>query len=61
MSRIFDIEDGDFLMKMSDNIMIDSEGHLMQSFRNSMAMDMHTVELHMTIGGSDNLFDEDDD
>ncbi len=61
MSRIFDMEDGDFLMKMSDNMMMDSEGHLMQSFGNSMAMDMDTGELHMTMCGSDNLFDGDED
>ena len=58
MSKIFDMEGGDFLMKMSDNMMTDSEGHLMQSFGNSMDMDAR--ELHMTMGGSNNLFDEDD-
>ena len=42
MSSIFDMEDGDLLMKMSDNMMMDSEGHLMQSFGNNMAMDMDT-------------------
>lgn len=61
MSSIFDMEDGDFLMKMSDNMMMDSEGHLMQSFGNGMAMDMDMGELHMTVGGFNNLFDEDDD
>lgn len=55
------MEDGDFLMKMSDNMMMDSEGHLMQSFGSGMAMDMDTGELHMTMGGSGSLFDEDDD
>ncbi len=61
MSSIFDMEDGDFLMKMSDNMMMDSEGHLMQSFGNSMAMDMETGEMHMTMGGSGSRFGEDDD
>lgn len=61
MSSIFDMEDGDFLMKMSDNMMMDSEGHLMQSFGSGMAMDMDTGELHMTMRGSGSLFDEDDD
>lgn len=60
MSSIFDMEDGDFPMKMSDNMMMDSEGHLMQSFGSGMALDMNTGELHMTMGGSDNLFDEGD-
>ena len=61
MSSIFDMEDGDFLMKISDNMMMDSEGHLMQSSGNSMALDMVTGELHMTMGGFGSLFDEDDD
>lgn len=61
MSSIFDMEDGDFLMKMSDNMMMDSEGHLMQSLGGGMAMDMDTGELHMTMRGSGSLFDEDDD
>ncbi len=61
MSSIFDMEDGDFLMKMSDNMMMDSEGHLMQSLGGGIAMDMDTGELHMTMRGSGSLFDEDDD
>lgn len=61
MGGIFDAEDGDFLVKMSDNMMMDSEGHLMQSFGCGMAMDMDTGELHMTMGDSVSLFDEDDD
>lgn len=61
MGGIFDAEDGDFLIKMSDNMMMDSEGHLMQSFGSGMAMDMDTGELHMTMGDSSSLFDEDDD
>ena len=61
MSNIFDMEDGDFLMKMSDNMMMDSEGHLMQSFGSGMAMDMDTGEFHITMDGSDKLFDEADD
>lgn len=61
MGDIFDVEDGDFLIKMSDNMMMDSEGHLMQSFGSGMAMDMDTGELHMTMGDSSSLFDEDDD
>lgn len=61
MSSIFDMEDGDFLMKMSDNMMMDSEGHLMQSLGGGMAMDMDAGELHMTMRGSGSLFDEDDD
>lgn len=42
MSRIFVMEDGDTLMKISHSMMMDSERHLMQSFGNSMAMDMDT-------------------
>ena len=41
--------------------MMDSEGHLMQSCGSGMAMDMDTGELHMTMGDSGSLFDEDDD
>ena len=61
MGGIFDVEDGDFLIKMSDNMMMDSEGHLMQSYGNNMAMDMETGELHMTMGGFSYPFEEDGD
>lgn len=37
MCGVFDMEEGEFLMKMSDGVLMDSEGNLMQLVGDSMA------------------------
>ena len=53
-----DIEDGDLCFSTSDNMAMDSEGHMMMRMGDNMAMDMDSGELHIISGWPD---DEDDD
>ena len=45
---IFDFEDGDFALRMSDNMAMDSDGNLMIKMSDNMVMDMDSGELHLT-------------
>ena len=47
---IFDYDDGDFLIEMSDNMAMDFDGHMMMRMGSNMAMDMDTGELQITSG-----------
>lgn len=60
MCGVFDLEDGDFLMKMSDDMLMDSEGNLMQRMGDNMALDLDSGELHLTSGSIRNQSEEDD-
>ena len=60
MGSIFDIDDGDFLFRMSDCMLMDSDGHMMSVMSDNTAMDMETGDIHFISGGS-SLFDDDDD
>lgn len=51
-----DMEDGDLCFTTSDNMAIDSEGHMMMRMGDNMAMDMDSGELHMV-----SSWDDDDD
>ena len=44
---IFDYDDGDFAMSISDNMAMDSDGDLMLRMGDHMAMDMDTGDIHM--------------
>ena len=44
---IFDYDDGDFAMSISDSMAMDSEGNLMMRMGDHMAMDMDTGDIHM--------------
>ena len=44
---IFDYDDGDFAMSISDNMAMDSDGDLMMRMGDHMAMDMDTSDIHM--------------
>ena len=57
MGWMFDYDDGDFTMPLSDNMAIDSDGDLMMRMGDYMAMDMDSGDLHMVSGWPD---DEDD-
>ena len=50
---IFDYDDGDFAMSISDNMAMDSDGDLMLRMGNHMAMDMDTGDIHMISSWSD--------
>ena len=45
---IFDFDDGDFALKMSDNMAVDADGNLMMKMYDNMAMDVNTGDLHIT-------------
>ncbi len=44
---IFDYDDGDFTMSISDSMAMDSDGDLMMRMGDHMAMDMDTGGIHM--------------
>ena len=44
---IFDYDDGDFAMSISDSMAMDSDGSLMMRMGDHMAMDMDTGDIHM--------------
>lgn len=60
MCGVFDMEDGDFLMNMSDNMLMDSEGNQMQVVGDNMALDLDSGELHLTSGSIRDQSEEDD-
>ncbi len=53
---IFDFDDGDFALRMSDNMAMDSDGNLLMKMSDNMVMDMDSGELHLT-----SRWDTDDD
>ena len=52
----FDIFKGKFGVEMSDDMGMDSDGHMMMRVGDNMAMDMDSGEMHMVSG-----WDDDDD
>lgn len=50
---IFDYDDGDFAMSISDNMAMDSDGDLMLRMGDHMAMDMDTGDIHMISSWTD--------
>lgn len=56
----FDINDGDFIFG-DNNVGFDSDGHTMIGIGENMMMDMDTGDIHFTIGGNSDQFDEDND
>ena len=46
-NRFFDYDEGDFVMSISDNMAMDSNGDLMLRMGNHMAMDMDTGDIHV--------------
>lgn len=55
---IFDYDDGDFLIEMSDNMAMDYDGHMMMRIGDNMAMDMDSGDIHITSGWNRNNDDE---
>lgn len=61
MKPVFDFSDGDYCYEISDNMLMDSDGNLMQNMGGGMAMDMNSSELHIMDGSSSySNHDEDD-
>lgn len=50
---IFDYDDGDFAMSISDSMAMDFDGNLMMRMGDHMAMDMDTGDIHMISSWSD--------
>lgn len=50
---IFDYDDGDFAMSISDSMAMDSDGNPMMRMGDHMAMDMDTGDIHMISSWSD--------
>ena len=50
---IFDMDDGDFIFRTSDNMGIDSEGDMMMRMSDNMAMDMDSGEIHFVSSWDD--------
>lgn len=50
---IFDYDDGDFAMSISDSMAMDIDGNLMMRMGDHMAMDMDTGDIHMISSWSD--------
>lgn len=55
--RFFDYSDGNFAMKVSDSMAIDSDGDILLRMGDNMAMDMESGDLHIVSSWSDD--DED--
>lgn len=49
----FDYEDGDFIHILSNNVAMDSDGHMMTRMGDSMALDIDSGELHIVSGWLD--------
>ncbi len=56
---VFDFDDGDFAMSISDHMAIDSNGDLMMRMGDHMAMDLDSGELHFISSWSSDSEDED--
>jgi hypothetical protein len=54
---IWDMEDGDFLIKTSDNMAMDSDGNMMMRMSDNMVMDMDSGDIHIVSSWDD---EEDD-
>ena len=50
---IFDYDDGDFAMSISDSMAMDSDGSIMMRMGDHMAMDMDTGDIHMISSWAD--------
>lgn len=50
---IWDMEDGDFLTEISDDVAIDSDGDMMMRISDDMAMDMDSGDIHFTSSWDD--------
>lgn len=44
----FDFDDGDFCLSLSEQMGMDSDGHLMMRMSDSMAMDLDSGDIHIT-------------
>ena len=61
MKPVFDFSDGDYCYEISDNMLMDSDGNLMQNMGGGIAMDMNSGELHIMDGSTSyGNHDEDD-
>ena len=57
--HFFDYEDGDFAYALSDNIAIDSDGDMLLRMGDNMVMDIETGDLHFISGWSNDDDEDD--
>ena len=57
--HFFDYEDGDFAYALSDNIAIDSDGDMLMRMGDNMVMDIETGDLHFISGWSNDDDEDD--
>lgn len=50
---IWDMNDGDFLIKNSNNMAMDSDGNMMMRMSDNMAMDMDSGDIHFVSSWDD--------
>lgn len=55
---IWDIDDGDFIFRMSDNMAIDSDGNIMMRMSENMVMDISNGDIHFTSSWKQNKDDD---
>lgn len=58
---IFDFNDGDYCMDMGGGMLMDTDGHLMQTMGSGMALDLETGDLHLTDDTTSNSWNNEDD
>jgi len=51
--QLWDMEDGDFLFEISDNMAMDSDGNMMMRMSDNTAMDMDSGDIHFVSSWSD--------
>ena len=57
---IWDIDDGDFLNQISDQMAMDWDGHMMMRMTDNMAMDLDSGDIHITSSWNRNNDDDDE-
>lgn len=58
MKPIFDFDDCDYLLKISDKMAFDSEGNIMVRISDNMWMDMEDVDIHIVSHWNELDYDE---
>ena len=53
MSTPFDYSEGEYIVPVSDNMAMNSDGDLMMRMGNGMAMDLDSGDLHFVSGWDD--------
>lgn len=52
-SPVFDLDDDDFVLPLSEDMAMNSDGNLMRRFGSNMALDLESGDLHIVTGWDD--------